>query len=91
MAAGGFNGCGGLGGGVQPRNSRTAARIARASRIIDASYTSSQRGTRLLDPSRGAHLLEKAEGALNEDPVFLLIIALAKAPVGQQCLRQLGP
>ena len=35
----------------------------------------SQRGARLLDPSRGAHLLEKAEGALNEDPVFL--------PVGQ--------
>ena len=53
--------------------------------------SSSQRGARLLDPSRGAHLLEKAEGALNEHPVFLLVIAPAKAPVGQQRLRQLGP
>jgi hypothetical protein len=51
----------------------------------------SQRGARFLDPSRGAHLLKKAEGALNEDPVFLPVITLPKAPVGQQCLRQLGP
>ena len=53
--------------------------------------SSSQRGARFPDPSRGAHLLEKAERALNEHPVFLLIIALAKAPVSQQCLRQLRP
>ena len=56
-----------------------------------ASSSRSQRGTRLLGPTCGAHFLEKAEGALNQYPVFLPVVAPAKAPVGQQCLRQLGP
>jgi hypothetical protein len=46
--------------------------------------SSSQRGARLLDPSRGAHFLEEAEGALNEHPIFLFVIAPTKAPVGKQ-------
>ena len=39
----------------------------------------------------GSGSLAHGRAASNQYPVFLPVVAPAKAPVGQQCLRQLGP
>ncbi len=56
----------------------------------DQASTGSQCGARLLDPPGGTYLLEKAEGALDQRPVLLHVVAAAEAAIGQQALRQFG-
>jgi len=77
--------------GIEEAGSNKSPPLAAALGRTIASSSRSQRGTRLLGPTCGAHFLEKAEGALNQYAVFLPVVAPAKAPIGQQCLRQLGP
>ena len=50
----------------------------------------SQGDARLLDPSRGLHLLKEAKSTLNQRPVLLRIVAPAEATVSQQRLREFG-
>src|SRR5262249_25691383 len=45
-----------------------------------------ERGARLLDPSRRVHLFEEAEGALDHRTIFPSIITTTKAAIGEQRL-----